>query len=94
MKKILVGILIVVPLLVVLMVGLVTTFVSVRAYIGVEGIEFDKQTLGLELQEGLYRLEDLPLTVTVYPEKATDKTYTWSLRNVHSRDPEYPHIGF
>lgn len=90
MKKILVGILIVVPLLVVLMVGLVTTFVSVRAYIGVEGIEFDKQTLGLELQEGLYRLEDLPLTVTVYPEKATDKTYTWSLRNVHSRDPEYP----
>ena len=44
MKKILVGILIVVPLLVVLMVGLVTTFVSVRAYIGVEGIEFDKQT--------------------------------------------------
>ena len=42
MKKVMVGILILIPLVVLLVVGLVTTFVSVNAYIGVESVTLDK----------------------------------------------------
>ena len=38
MKKVMIGILILIPLVVLLVVGLVTTFVSVNAYIGVESV--------------------------------------------------------
>ena len=76
MKKIMVGILILIPLVVLLVVGLVTSFVSVNAYIGVESVELDKETLTIKLGEtyaldgdgGLFK-------VTVLPERAQNKTY-------------------
>ncbi len=49
MKKVMVGILILIPLVVLLVVGLVTTFVSVNAYIGVESVELDKHNLTIRL---------------------------------------------
>ena len=91
MKKVMIGILIVIPLVVLLVMGLVTTFVSVNAYIGVESVELDKHDLTLEVNE-TYKLDgDGGLfVVTVLPERATDKTYEWSIRNVRSRDANYP----
>lgn len=89
MKKIMIGILIIIPLLIVLTVGLVTTFVSTRVEIGVESVALDKSELTLELQDGYYKIDDL-LKVTVMPERASDKSYEWSIANVHSRDPQYP----
>ena len=49
MKKVMVGILILIPLVVLLVVGLVTTFVSVNAYIGVESVTLDKHELTVSL---------------------------------------------
>ena len=48
MKKVMIGILILIPLVVLLVVGLVTTFVSVNAYIGVESVHLDKHELTIE----------------------------------------------
>lgn len=91
MKKVMIGILIVIPLVVLLVMGLVTTFVSVNAYIGVESVELDKHDLTLEVNE-TYKLDGNGglFVVTVLPERATDKTYEWSIRNVRSRDANYP----
>lgn len=91
MKKIMIGILIIIPLVVLLVMGLVTTFISVSAYIGVESVTLDKHELTLEVQQ-TYKLDGAGglFTVTVLPEKATDKTYEWSIRNVRSRDANFP----
>lgn len=85
-----VGILILIPLVVLLVVGLVTSFVSVNAYIGVESVELDKETLTIKLGEtyaldgdgGLFK-------VTVLPERAQNKTYEWTISNVRSRDANF-----
>lgn len=83
-----IGILIVIPLVVMLVVGLVTRFVSVAVNIGVEQVVLDKESITLELTgEDIY-LNDL-IKVTVLPEKATNKTYEWSLASVTSLDPAY-----
>lgn len=87
MKKIMVGILILVPLVVLLMVGLVTTFVSVRAEIGVDEVILE-QKQDVEFRKEPYKLDDL-FKVTVLPEKATNKEYGWSLENVRNLDPLY-----
>lgn len=49
MKKVMIGILVLIPVMVLLVVGLVTTFVSVNAYIGVESVELDKHNLTIRL---------------------------------------------
>lgn len=91
MKKIMIGILILIPLVVLLVMGLVTTFISINAYIGVEDIKLDKHELTLDVN----RTYDLDgegglFEVTVLPELASDKTYEWTIRNVSSRDANFP----
>lgn len=97
-----IGILVLIPLVVLLVVGLVTTFVSVNAYIGVESVHLDKHSLTISLdgeddpaydaELGAYRLDGANglFEVTVLPEMAQDRTYEWTLSNVHSRDANYP----
>lgn len=87
MKKIMIGILILVPLVVLLMVGLVTTFVSVRAEIGVDRVILE-QKQDIEFRKEPYKLDEL-FDVTVLPEKATNKEYGWYLENVRNLDPLY-----
>lgn len=86
-----IGILIIIPLVVLLVMGLVTTFISVSAYIGVESVSLDKHEVTLEVQK-TYKLDGANglFVVTVLPERATDKTYEWSVRNVRSRDANFP----
>lgn len=91
MKKVMIGILILIPLVVLLVVGLVTTFVSVNAYIGVESVHLDKHELTIELQT-VYKLDGDGgvFEVKVLPEMAFDRSYEWTIENVRSRDADYP----
>ena len=41
MKKIMLGVLVLIPILIMLIVGLVTSFVSTQAYIGVESVSIE-----------------------------------------------------
>lgn len=90
MKKVMIGILVLIPVMVLLVVGLVTTFVSVNAYIGVESVELDKHNLTISPTE-VYDLDGANglFEVTVLPEMAQDKTYEWTISNVRSRDAGY-----
>ena len=90
MKKVMVGILILIPLVVLLVVGLVTTFVSVNAYIGVESVTLDKHEATITLEE-VYKLdgEGGLFEVTVLPEMAQNKSYEWEISNVRSRDANF-----
>ena len=90
MKKVMIGILILIPLVVLLVVGLVTTFVSVNAYIGVESVHLDKHELTIELQT-VYKLDGDGgvFEVKVLPEMAFDRSYEWTIENVRSRDADY-----
>ena len=91
MKKLMIGILVIIPIVVLLVVGLVTSFVSVNAFIGVESVELDKHSLTLELGK-TYALdgEGGLFNVTVLPELARDRTYEWTIDNIRSRDAEFP----
>ena len=75
MKKVMIGILVLIPVMVLLVVGLVTTFVSVNAYIGVESVELDKHNLTISPTK-VYDLDGANglFEVTVLPEMAQDKT--------------------
>ena len=91
MKKLMIGILVIIPIVVLLVVGLVTSFVSVNAFIGVESVELDKHSLTLELGK-TYALdgEGGLFNVTVLPELARDRTYEWTIDNIRSHDAEFP----
>ena len=45
MKKVMLGVLVVIPIIIMLIVGLVTSFVSTQAYIGVESVSMDRDTV-------------------------------------------------
>lgn len=56
MKKLMLGILVVIPIVVLVVVGLVTTFISVTAVISVESVSLNKSSLTIELNE-VYKLD-------------------------------------
>lgn len=88
MKKIMIGVLVLIPIIIVLIVGLVTNFVSTQVHIGVDSVTLDKTVCYINLAElkvdasGAGRLLNLKdhLTVEVLPEKATNRdALTWSI---------------
>lgn len=97
MKKVMLGILVLIPIIIVLVVGLVTRFVSVKTDIPVESISIDKPELSLnysdlkvdvQTNKRIVNLNDY-LTVTVMPERAKNKTVTWSITGkITSLDPD------
>ena len=87
MKKVMLGVLVVIPIIIMLIVGLVTSFVSTQAYIGVESVSLDWDTVQIfwsdveEDANGRYivNLNDY-INVTVLPERATNKTVEWQIQ--------------
>lgn len=87
MKKVMLGVLVVIPIIIMLIVGLVTSFVSTQAYIGVESVSMDRDTVQIfwsdveEDENGRYivNLNDY-INVTVLPERATNKTVEWQIQ--------------
>lgn len=88
MKKVMIGILVLIPIIIVLIVGMVTSFVSTQTYIGVTSVSLGADTLDLNLSaiepdEDRNRILNLSdrdvLGVTVLPERATNRTVTWQI---------------
>ena len=86
MKKVMIGILILIPIIVLVVVALVSVIVSVNAHIAVEDLQLrykdsDKTiyTLQIPFDEvaniNIYNYVD----AKVYPEKATNKTVEWQI---------------
>ena len=88
MKKILIGILIIIPIIIVAVVAGVSVVVSMTSYIGVESVSLDKNVLELAFGNVYYDLSDY-LSVDVLPEKATNPTYSWRVENVNCWDKDY-----
>lgn len=89
MKKVMLGVLVVIPIIIMLIVGLVTSFVSTQAYIGVESVSMDRDTVQIfwsDVKEDansryIVNLNDY-INVTVLPERATNKTIEWQISDV------------
>ena len=90
MKKVMIGILVIIPVIIVLVVALVSVFVSMSAHIAVDDITLDKNYLELEYdsEKSAYKISDL-ITATVTPERASNKSYRWSISDLVCIDDEY-----
>lgn len=88
MKKIMVGILIIIPILIVSVVAAVTTFVSVNAYIAVEKVKLSKKSIEIQFTTEEIDLNNL-LSVEITPEKATNKTVEWTIESLTCLDEVY-----
>lgn len=95
MKKIMLGVLVIIPIIIMLIVGLVTSFVSTQAYIGIESVTIDEDAVQILFSDVPYdsngrKIIDLDdyLTVTVLPERAKDKKVEWQIEGEvdHSND--------
>ena len=98
MKKIMLGVLVLIPILIMLIVGLVTSFVSTQAYIGVESVSIEEDYVTILFSEvpsdanGRKIIDfDDHMTVTVLPERAANKTLEWRIEgNVEGATEEIP----
>ena len=86
MKKIMLGVLVLIPILIMMIVGLVTSFVSTQAYIGVESVSIEEDYVTILFSEvssdanGRKIIDfDDHMTVTVLPERAANKTLEWRI---------------
>ncbi len=86
MKKIMLGVLVIIPIIIMLIVGLVTSFVSTQAYIGVESVSIAEDSVTILFSEvptdasgrKIIDFDDY-MTVTVLPERAANKTLEWRI---------------
>ncbi len=90
MKKVMVGILVIIPVIIVLVVALVSVFVSMSAHIAVDDITIDKNYLELEYDPDMsvHKLSSL-FNVTVTPDRATNKEYRWSVEDLVCINDDY-----
>lgn len=90
MKKVMIGILVIIPVIIVLVVALVSVFVSTRTHIAVDDITLNKNYVEMEFDtnNSVYKLSDL-FTVNVMPDRATNKSYTWTIEDLVCIDEDY-----
>ena len=90
MKKVMIGILVIIPVIIVLVVALVSVFVSTRTHIAVDDITINKNYVEMEFDtnNSVYKLSDL-FTVNVMPDRATNKSYTWTIEDLVCIDEDY-----
>lgn len=93
MKKIMIGVLVIIPLIVVLTIGLVTNFISVRAYISVESVTLENNSVELEIThspDDYYSVDDLVgiMGVSVSPAHATNPAVEMTLSGITPLDSE------
>lgn len=97
MKKVMIGILILIPIIILLVVALVSVIVSVNAHIAVEDLQLrykDSERTVYDLQISLSDVANVNIydyvSVKILPEKATDKTVEWQIvGDVAYTDAEY-----
>ena len=97
MKKVMIGILILIPIIILLVVALVSVIVSVNAHIAVEDLQLrhkDSERTVYDLQISLSDATNVNIydyvSVKILPEKATDKTVEWQIvGDVAYTDTEY-----
>ena len=80
MKKVVVAMLLLLPLIIVASVLLATSVISHEVYIAVEGVELNvntAETMELGLSQGSFQLD-----ATVYPTGARNRDVEWSVENV------------
>lgn len=88
MKKLMVGILIIIPIVIVAVVAAVTVFISVNAYIAVEEVTLSSKSIEIGLTTDEVDLNDY-LTVTVLPEKAKNYEIEWDIEDLVCLDEDY-----
>lgn len=96
MKKVMIGLLILIPIIILLVVALVTNIVSLNAHIAVEDLQLTyKGTqnvayfISIPINEGAVNLYDF-IDVNVYPNKATNKTVEWQIAgDIEYTDEDY-----
>ena len=97
MKKVMIGILILIPIIILLIVLAVGAIVSIDAYFAVESIEIidddgnqiKNVTISTsELNDGVFDIMDY-INLRVLPEKATNKTVDWTIEELKCFDTEY-----
>ena len=98
MKKVLIGILILIPIIILLVVALVTNLLQLQVWIAVEDMAVtlkDTETEANELKlyidvgdNAEYDLHDW-VNVEVFPEKANNYTIEWSISNLIYSDEDY-----
>ncbi len=100
MKKVMIGILVLIPIIVLIVVALVSVIVSVNAHIAVEDLvllakESENPIYDLQVSfddTGTLNLGDY-VDVKIYPEKATNKTVEWQIvGEVEYTDEKYEGI--
>ena len=99
MKKVMIGILILIPIVILLVVAMVSTIVSAQAHIAVENIELKYKNsqdtiyeLPLSLESVANKVVNIKdyLDVAVFPEKANNYTIEWKISgDVTYTDEEY-----
>ncbi len=88
MKKIMIGVLSLIPIVILLVVQAVSVVVSSRTHIGVEEIILDQTEVDIEFANAVFDFDDY-IEVSVLPERATDKTVTWSIADLECLDTDY-----
>lgn len=95
MKKVMIGILFLIPIIILLLVAMVSGIVSTAAHIAVESVtcttKSGEESLILnlsELDESIINLYDY-LNVEVLPTQATDKTVQWTVTDLQYLDEDY-----
>ena len=84
MKKVLIGVLILIPIIIVASVLLTTNIISKNSYLPVDRVEFNEKNIEFSLDNG--NTIDT-LKATVYPRLAKNHNLTWSIEEQHSDIP-------
>ena len=84
MKKVLIGVLILIPIIIVASVLLTTNIISKNSYLPVDRVELNENNIEFSLDNG--NTIDT-LKATVYPRLAKNHNLTWSIEEQHSHIP-------
>lgn len=84
MKKVLIGVLIIIPIIIVASVLLTTNIISKNSYLPVDRVELNENNIEFSLDNG--NTIDT-LKATVYPRLAKNHNLTWSIEEQHSDIP-------
>lgn len=84
MKKVLIGVLILIPIIIVASVLLTTNIISKNSYLPVDRVELNENNIEFSLDNG--NTIDM-LKATVYPRLAKNHNLTWSIEEQHSDIP-------
>ncbi len=98
MKKVMIGILILIPIIILLIIAIVSSFLSLQAWVAVEDLTIKYKDSGSSVRNLGFELKDIAgvehsfldfVDVVVMPEKANRYTIEWKIKNIVCTDEEY-----